>query len=189
LIESPGNQFHISPYLSFLYQHLISSGFSMMLSAITFLLIICNAFFAQAQEPKLCTKHFTVATATSENWNVGVVRNYSDTTGGNLFSIKIKMHRSGYINFTQLIINNQQFAIEAVKNGIREFKGTVQVGDSLVLISRTSKTLRGAAPNASIIEKLRTKHKVAAIVYILDDLTFFHPIESFVETKSMRRPQ
>jgi hypothetical protein len=145
--------------------------------------------FAQAQSPKLCTKHFLVEEATIENWNSGIVRNNSDTTGGRIFSVKINIKSKGYITFTNLIINNQQLPIEAIRNGARTFQGKVSYGDSLTLICRTEKKIDYPPGDKTIVDKVKARGDMGAIVYSLDDHKYFRPVKEFTQAKPVRRPQ
>jgi hypothetical protein len=150
-----------------------------LLALILFSVIFIYTFSVNAQTPIACNKHLQINSATEQKWNPGIVQDNNEPAGGMVYEIKIKVKKSGYILFQNLIIDNQVLPLEVVKDAKRSAVGPFSKDDVLSLIARTNRKKNYSAPDEAIVRIVNGKNAKAAIVYTLDEKHHVHTIPKF----------
>jgi len=145
---------------------------------------ICLFRWAAAQSPEACNKHLQIREATKETWSPGVVRKNSDQAGGVIYEVKIKIRKSGSINFQKLITDGQSFDIELVKDGERNAHGPFKKGDEVKLIARTDKKQEATKADDSVMKMLAEKDATSAILYTSKKKQYYHTLPEFSPRQS-----
>jgi hypothetical protein len=141
---------------------------------------------AVAQSPKFCKKHLQISEAKQEKWNPGIVKKNSDQAGGIIYSLKIKVRKSGYVTFEKLIIDGQALDVEVIQNGTRDVQGPFQKGDEITLKARSDKKHEIVKADESIVKKLTEKHSVAAILYQIKNKQYYQTLQGFATAEGDR---
>jgi|GEM_PF-5465901 len=148
---------------------------------------LCFSLSANAQSPKLCSRHFRILSATKEAWSPGIVRNNNEIAGGVNYELKIKVRRKAPLEFQNLTAENKTLKIEVRKGG-EPLTASTKKGDVLTLIARYDLKKESSDNQTSDISKtINENNTAAAIHYIVNDVHYLHLVES-IETKAMTTP-
>ena len=106
--------------------------------------------------------------------------------GGIIYSLKIKVRKSGYVTFEKLIIDGQALDVEVIQNGARDVQGPFQKGDEVTLTARSDRKHEPVKADESIVKKLTEKHSVAAILYQIKNKQYYQTLQAFSTSESDR---
>jgi hypothetical protein len=160
------------------------SGMSAFLATIFFIVSID----VTSQTP-VCTKHLKIEESTQRNWNPGVVKENSAQAGGDIFEVKIKVKKGGYITFEKLIIEDQALAVEVKQDGNRGAQGPFKKGDEIILTSRTDKEEPFNKADQAIVTTINNKNAIGAVLYTVKGKEYIHTISNFTVRKNGKATQ
>ncbi len=157
-------------------------------AAINGFLILCSVTL-YAQAPRICNRPVQLLDATRQNWAPGIVQENSQSSGGMIYELSVRIRKKGNVTFDKLIVNNQMLDVEAVQDGQRHVAGPFRKGDRILLIARFDRSKSPEPADENILARLKNKDAEAALLYTIRNKQRLKPVQSFAEKRANALPQ